>query len=96
MKQLHAWLRAQFEEKKVEPNSGLGAAHALPPSGRSPTGQQSLRKGPEEGDSASEEFTVLQDRERRGSGRPLYEPDPHLRIERCQSFRLPHRVAETR
>jgi hypothetical protein len=26
MKQLHAWLRAQFEEKKVEPNSGLGEA----------------------------------------------------------------------
>lgn len=26
MKQLHAWLRAQFEEKQVEPNSGLGEA----------------------------------------------------------------------
>ncbi len=26
MKQLHAWLRAQFEEKKAEPNSGLGEA----------------------------------------------------------------------
>jgi transposase len=26
MKQLHAWLRVQFEEKKVEPNSGLGEA----------------------------------------------------------------------
>ncbi len=26
MKQLHAWLRAQFEGKKVEPNSGLGEA----------------------------------------------------------------------
>jgi transposase len=26
MKQLHAWLRAQFDEKKVEPNSGLGEA----------------------------------------------------------------------
>ena len=26
MERLHAWLRAQFEEKKVEPNSGLGSA----------------------------------------------------------------------
>ncbi len=26
MGKLHAWLRAQFEEKKVEPNSGLGTA----------------------------------------------------------------------
>jgi transposase len=26
MKQLHAWLRAQFDEKRVEPNSGLGEA----------------------------------------------------------------------
>ena len=28
MDELHAWLRAQFEEKKVEPNSGLGSAIA--------------------------------------------------------------------
>jgi hypothetical protein len=26
MDQLHVWLRAQFEERKVEPNSGLGTA----------------------------------------------------------------------
>jgi hypothetical protein len=26
MEKLHAWLRTQFEEKKVEPNSGLGEA----------------------------------------------------------------------
>ena len=26
MDELHAWLRAQIEEKKVEPNSGLGSA----------------------------------------------------------------------
>jgi transposase len=26
MKQLHAWFEAQFEERKVEPNSGLGSA----------------------------------------------------------------------
>ena len=26
MDQLHVWLRAQFDEKKVEPNSGLGTA----------------------------------------------------------------------
>lgn len=28
MKQLHAWFQAQFEEKRVEPNSGLGEAIA--------------------------------------------------------------------
>jgi len=28
MDQLHAWLQAQFDEKRVEPNSGLGAAIA--------------------------------------------------------------------
>ena len=26
MEKLHAWLEAQFAEKKVEPNSGLGQA----------------------------------------------------------------------
>jgi hypothetical protein len=26
MKKLHAWLQAQFDERKVEPNSGLGTA----------------------------------------------------------------------
>ena len=26
MEKLHAWLCAQFEEKRVEPNSGLGSA----------------------------------------------------------------------
>ena len=26
MMQLEAWMKAQFEEKRVEPNSGLGAA----------------------------------------------------------------------
>ena len=28
MDQLHAWLRAEFDEKRVEPNSGLGTAIA--------------------------------------------------------------------
>ena len=28
MEKLHVWLRAQFEERKVEPNSGLGTAIA--------------------------------------------------------------------
>jgi hypothetical protein len=28
MDQLHAWLRTQFDEKRVEPNSGLGTAIA--------------------------------------------------------------------
>ena len=29
-------------------------------------------------------------------GRPVHESYPHLRIERCQCLRLPHRTAETR
>ena len=28
MEKLHAWLQAQFDEKRVEPNSGLGKAIA--------------------------------------------------------------------
>jgi len=28
MEKLHTWLNAQFDEKKVEPNSGLGEAIA--------------------------------------------------------------------
>jgi transposase len=30
MEQLKVWLRAQFDERKVEPNSGLGVVIAYP------------------------------------------------------------------
>ena len=30
MEKLHAWLEAQFDERKVEPNSGLGTGDLLP------------------------------------------------------------------
>ncbi len=33
MDELHAWLRAQFEKKEVEPNSGMGDGDHLLPSG---------------------------------------------------------------
>ena len=70
MDALHAWFEAQFAEKKVEPNSGLGEAITYclkrwasadavpPPSGRAP-GLEPRRARPEEGHSASQEQSVL-------------------------------------
>lgn len=68
MERLHAWLRARFEEKKVEPNSGLGTAIAYVLRHwdrltlflhRGTVGFQCRRAGPEESHCASQEFTVL-------------------------------------
>ena len=107
MDKLHAWLEAQFDERLVEPNSGLGQAISyllnhwqkltlfLEKAGRTP-GQQHRGKGPEEGHSASQELAVLQDPEGSADGRPVHEPDPHLRTQRRQCIRLPHGVAAAR
>ena len=107
MEELHAWLARQFDERLVEPNSALGGAiayllralgeaDALPPRGRGAAGQQHLRAGVEEGDSASQERPVLQDLPRRPRGRHLHEPDLHLRALRSQPVRLPHRTGASR
>ena len=99
MDALHGWLEAQFAERKVEPNSSLGKAITyllrhwkgltlfLRQAGR-PTGQQPLRKGIEAGGSASQERLVLSDAERGAGGRPVHEPDSHLRAVRRQLIRL--------
>ena len=66
MEQLRTWLSRQFEERRVEPNSGLGAAisylrpalgeaDAVSPAARCPAGQQHLRTGLEKGDPAPQE-----------------------------------------
>ena len=70
---LEQWLQEQFDEHKVEPNSGLGEAIAYMHKhwakltlflrvARRAAGQQHLRTGPEEGDPASQERALLQDR----------------------------------
>ena len=70
MDRLRVWLSAQFEEKKVEPNSGLGEAISyllkhwdrltlfLRQAG-APLDNNICERGLEESDSAPEEFSVL-------------------------------------
>ncbi len=59
-------------------------------------GQQHLRACLEEGDSTSEEFTLLPEPEWRRHRGPLHEPHPHLRVLRGQSLRLLERATATR
>jgi hypothetical protein len=82
MEELRAWLKRQFDERLVEPNSGLGAAINY------------LRKH-------WEKLTLFL----RVAGAPLdnnlceralKKAIMHLRAERCESGRLPHRVAASR
>jgi len=106
MDELKARLTAQIEERKVEPNSGLGEAitymrkhwdkltlflrHPGAPLDNNVCEQAlKMRTGPQEGDSPPQERLLLQDRKRGPCGRPVHEPDPHLRTERRQSLRLP-------
>ena len=107
MEELHAWLRRQFEERSVEPNSALGSSiHYMLRHWEALTlflrvagcaaGQQRLRTGVEDGDPASQELLVLQDPSRRPRGRHLYEPDPHLPTLRSESLRLPHGTGAAR
>ncbi len=72
MEQLHDWLKRQFDDKLVEPNSALGGAIRymqnhwqkltlfLRQAGRA-SGQQCVRAGTEEGHLASQECSLLQD-----------------------------------
>src|SRR5437016_10389718 len=47
----------------------------------------------QEGHSSPQELSVLQDSKGCEDGRSVHEPDPNLRVEWSQSFRLSHRVA---
>jgi hypothetical protein len=81
MKDLEAWFKKQFAERKVEPNSGLGEAiliyaeilgqtHAVPAASWGTAGQQHRRANAE--DSSSKERAVLQGYKRlRGLARDL-------------------------
>ena len=96
-------VRGEESGTELRPGSGnllsaqtLGKTHALFASGGGPHRQQSGRAGAEEGHSASQELSVLQDPQRRGDGGPVHEPDPHLRAQRRQSVRLSDRVAAAR
>ena len=70
MDALHAWFEAQFAEKKVEPNSGLGeaitllleavgSADAVPPRSRRAAGFEPRRARPEEMHSAPKKLSIL-------------------------------------
>src|SRR5450759_1630776 len=50
----------------------------------------------EESDPASQELPVLQEPEWGADGRPVHEPDSHLRVKRSESFRLSQRVTAAR
>jgi hypothetical protein len=87
MDKLHAWLKAQFEERIVEPNSGLGQAISY------------LRKHWQKLTLFLEKPGVPLDNnivEGGADGRPVHEPDSHLRTQWRQSVRLPERVAAAR
>jgi hypothetical protein len=84
------WMEAQFDERKTEPNSGLGKAHlfteslekahALSQASRRSDRQQHRRAFSEKSDSEPQKRALLQNTERRQSRRPVYEPDPHLLV----------------
>ena len=84
MEKLKVWCGAQFAERKVEPNSGLGKAISylfnhwekltlfLREPG-APLDNKSGRAGIEEIDPASQELAVLQEPEWSADGRPVRE-----------------------
>ena len=78
------------------PRPALGEADAISPAAGCPAGQQHLRTGAQKGDPAPQERLLLQDPQRRRRRRSVHEPDPHLRAQRGQPVRLPHRAAATR
>ena len=101
------WLARQFEERRVEPNSGLGAAityllrhwEKLTLFLRQPGApldnnicERALKKAILHRKNA----LFLQDPQRRPRGRSVHEPDPHVRAQRGQSVRLPHRAVPPR
>ena len=101
MQRLEDWCHEQIDEGKVEPKlrtgqgdpvyaQALAAADSVPARARDAHRQQHLRAGFEESDSQPQERDVLSDSEWHPCRRPVYEPDPHRRIVRRQSIRLPY------
>jgi hypothetical protein len=92
METLERWMQAQFSERKVEPNSGLGNAITymqrhwkpltLPPRVGCAVGQQPLRAGAETRGVAPQECPVLPHDERRSGRRPVHESDSYLSTQR--------------
>jgi hypothetical protein len=107
MDELEAWLTAQIEERKVEPNSGLGEAitymrkhwdkltlflrHPAAPLDNNVC-EQALKKAILHRKNAY----FYKTGEWCPCGRPVHEPDPHLRTQRRQPLRLPDGTAEAR
>ena len=106
MKNLKQWLSEQIEQKKTEPNSGLGKAitymlkhwEPLTLFLRVPGApldnnicEQTLKKAILH----RKNSLVLQNRAWRLHRRYVHEPDPHLQPGECQSLRLPDGPPET-
>ena len=103
MEELHVWLvpavRGPAGGAELGAGRGdfvhaeaLGEADAVPARARRAAGQQYLRAGVEAGHPAPQERPVLQDLPRRPRRRRVHEPDPHLRVVRSESLRLPDRT----
>ena len=107
MEKLKVWCGAQFAERKVEPNSGLGKAISylfnhwekltlfLREPG-APLDNKSGRAGIEEIDPASQELAVYKNRNGAQMGDLFMSLIHTCGTQPCQSVRLPHRVAAAR
>lgn len=97
MDRLHNWCQVQFEERKVEPNSGLGQTISyllkhwekltlfLRVAG-APMDNNLVERALKKGHSASQELPVLQNPERRQMGDLFMSLIQHLRDQRCQEL----------
>ena len=107
MDELHEWLNRQFDERLVEPNSGLGEAISymlnhwkkltlfLRKAG-APLDNNVCGTCVEKDYPPSQELLLLSDAKWCSRRRSLHEPDLHVRAQRGQSVRLPHRTGTPR
>jgi transposase len=104
MDKLHAWLDAQFADRKTEPNSGLGKAITylmrhwkgltlFLREARAPLDNNLVERALKRSCATPQERIVLSDPERGAGRRPVHELDSHRRVVRCQLVRLPNRTA---
>jgi hypothetical protein len=93
-----SWRACDYADKPDHENQRSSTTDALSQLGRGIIRQSALhrRAQPEAGDSEPQECAVLQNTERSGGGRSLYEFDPHLPTQWSQSVRLPHGTAASR
>jgi len=107
MEKLQSWCAAQFEERKVEPNSGLGQAISyllkhwekltlfLRVAG-APIDNNLVERALKKSILHRKNSLFYKTRKGAQMGGSVHEPDSHLRVERSQCLRLSHRVAAAR